>query len=304
MSLFTNSAESSQPMIVGLGTDLIDVARVEQKLRDDPGMINELFTPSEISYCEAKHRPAQHFAARFAAKEALLKALGTGWRDGLSWREIEIRHDEQGRPLMFLSGKVEELSRDRNVLHIHVSLAHTASQAAGERYSGILICTNIERVNASATSAPTKAVCRTSTGRWPRRNSATDPGTRSISAGTAAIAFARWATGREGALVGRLSGQGQDLHLRRSARLCGITWLYLRGPDCSRESASACSWIAFPSSMFRFWGFLRWGYCPAAVSAFREESLLTRLNNAGTTAIITQKKLPPVIARIRDQLPD
>lgn len=117
-------------MIVGLGTDLIDVDRVEQKLRDDPGLAEELFTPSEIRYCEGKHQPAQHFAARFAAKEALLKALGTGWRDGLSWREIEIHHDELGRPLMVLSGKVEELARDRNVLRIHVSLTHTASHAA------------------------------------------------------------------------------------------------------------------------------------------------------------------------------
>ena len=91
-------------MIVGLGSDLLDVARVEQKLREDSGLTQSLFTPLEIRYCEGKHHPARHYAARFAAKEALLKALGTGWRDGLSWREIEIRNDELGRPVMVLSG--------------------------------------------------------------------------------------------------------------------------------------------------------------------------------------------------------
>jgi len=117
-------------MIVGLGSDLLDVARVEQKLREDSGLAASLFTPLEIRYCEGKHHPAQHYAARFAAKEALLKALGTGWRDGLSWREIEIRRDELGRPVMVLSGCVEQLARERGVTRVHVSLTHTAAYAA------------------------------------------------------------------------------------------------------------------------------------------------------------------------------
>ena len=117
-------------MIVGLGSDLLDVARIEQKLREDSGLAASLFTPLEIHYCEGKHRPAQHYAARFAAKEALLKALGTGWRDGLSWREIEIRRDELGRPVMVLSGCVEQLARERGVTRVHVSLTHTAAYAA------------------------------------------------------------------------------------------------------------------------------------------------------------------------------
>jgi holo-[acyl-carrier protein] synthase len=117
-------------MIVGLGCDLLDVERVEQKLREDSGLAVSLFTPFEIAYCEGKHHPAQHFAARFAAKEALLKALGTGWRDGLSWREIEIRRDDLGRPVIALSGKVEQLAREQRVARVHVSLTHTAAYAA------------------------------------------------------------------------------------------------------------------------------------------------------------------------------
>lgn len=117
-------------MIVGLGSDLIDVARVEQKLGEDSALAESLFTPLEIRYCESKHHPARHYAARFAAKEALLKALGTGWRDGLSWREIEIRNDELGRPVMVLSGRVERLAKKQGVTRVHVSLTHTAAYAA------------------------------------------------------------------------------------------------------------------------------------------------------------------------------
>jgi len=117
-------------MIVGLGSDLLDVARVEQKLREDSGLAASLFTPPEIRYCESQRHPARHYAARFAAKEALLKALGTGWRDGLSWREIEIRRDELGRPVMVLSGCVEQLAREQGVTRVHVSLTHTAAYAA------------------------------------------------------------------------------------------------------------------------------------------------------------------------------
>jgi holo-[acyl-carrier protein] synthase len=117
-------------MIVGLGSDLLDVARVEQKLREDSNLVTSLFTPLEIAYCEGKHCPAEHYAARFAAKEALLKALGTGWRDGLSWREIEIQNDDLGRPVMVLSGRVEQLACQRNVVRVHVSLTHSATHAA------------------------------------------------------------------------------------------------------------------------------------------------------------------------------
>jgi holo-[acyl-carrier protein] synthase len=127
---FPNLFGCAYLMIVGLGTDLMDVARIAEKLRDDPGFSGELFTSAEIRYCEGKHSPAPHFAARFAAKEAFLKALGTGWRDGLSWREIEIGRDDFGRPLIALSGKAKELVRERNVARIHVTLTHTATQAA------------------------------------------------------------------------------------------------------------------------------------------------------------------------------
>lgn len=117
-------------MIVGLGYDLLDVARVEKMLGHDFGLAETLFTTSEIRYCREKRYPARHFAARFAAKEALLKALGTGYRNGVSWLHIEVRNDRQGRPGIVLHGKVEELAQTKNVARIHVSLTHTADYAA------------------------------------------------------------------------------------------------------------------------------------------------------------------------------
>ena len=77
-------------MIFGAGTDIIEVQRVEEKLIRTEHLKTKLFTPIEIAYCESKHRPALHFAARFAAKEAFLKAMGTGWSGGHQFSEVEV----------------------------------------------------------------------------------------------------------------------------------------------------------------------------------------------------------------------
>ncbi|MBP7870250.1 MAG: holo-ACP synthase, partial [Candidatus Saccharicenans sp.] len=77
-------------MIFGVGVDIIEVDRIEDKLSRTPGLKDKLYTPVEIGYCESKKFPAQHYAARFAAKEAFLKALGTGWSRGVKFSEIEI----------------------------------------------------------------------------------------------------------------------------------------------------------------------------------------------------------------------
>ncbi|RPH95706.1 holo-ACP synthase [candidate division KSB1 bacterium] len=117
-------------MIVGLGTDLMDVTRMEKQLQEDAGLISSLFTPAEIAYCEGKRYPAQHYAARFAAKESLFKALGTGYRDGLSWLEIEISHSNTGQPEIKLTGKVQEQAAKMGVNRVCLSMSHTRTHAA------------------------------------------------------------------------------------------------------------------------------------------------------------------------------
>jgi len=111
-------------LIFGVGTDIIEVKRVEEKLERTRGLKARLFTEGEIAYCGSKHRPAQHFAARFSAKEAFLKAMGTGWTGGHKFSEIEIVNDALGKPELKIHGKVEEFCRDHGITGMQVSLSH------------------------------------------------------------------------------------------------------------------------------------------------------------------------------------
>jgi len=111
-------------MIFGVGTDLIEVDRLA--ILSDKGRqyLESIFSDDEINYCENHGRKAEHLAARFAAKESFLKALGTGWRDGLSFGEIEIMNDELGKPLVRLHGKAKRRIEDLEIKHISISLSH------------------------------------------------------------------------------------------------------------------------------------------------------------------------------------
>jgi holo-[acyl-carrier protein] synthase len=117
-------------MILGIGTDLLDVARMAMELKEEGGGFrNTVFTPSEIEYCEAKRYPARHFAARFAAKEALFKALsGSASRD--FWREVEVVRTLDAPPQLLLHGRVKEAADRLGVTNILISLSHTDSLAA------------------------------------------------------------------------------------------------------------------------------------------------------------------------------
>jgi len=117
-------------MILGVGTDLLDVARMAKELQEEGGGFrNTVFTPSEIEYCEAKRYPARHFAARFAAKEALFKALaGSSSRD--FWREVEVTRAPGAPPRLLLHGSVKEAADRLGVKDILVSISHTDSLAA------------------------------------------------------------------------------------------------------------------------------------------------------------------------------
>lgn len=112
-------------MIYGTGTDLLEVERMAELAARGRAYLEALFTDREIAYCESKARPHEHYAARFAAKEAVLKALGTGWRDGLAFSEIEILNDELGRPQVRLHGKVKEFFDQQQISGCSLSLSHT-----------------------------------------------------------------------------------------------------------------------------------------------------------------------------------
>ncbi len=111
-------------MILGLGVDLVEVARMEKALARGERIVKRLFTPGEIEYCRRHKEPARHFAARFAAKEAGMKALGTGWSNGVGWQNFEVRLDPRGRPHLLMSGRAAELAKAMGATHTVVSLAH------------------------------------------------------------------------------------------------------------------------------------------------------------------------------------
>lgn len=111
-------------MIYGTGTDIIEVSRIQKAMERNIGFRDKIFTPDEIKYCEEKKNKYQHYAARFSAKEALLKAMGTGWRLGIRFADIEVYHDEFGKPLIRLTGKAKEHAIQEGLKKIHVSLSH------------------------------------------------------------------------------------------------------------------------------------------------------------------------------------
>ena len=116
-------------MIYGTGIDIIEVIRIQKVMERDIGFRDKIFTPGEIEYCETKKNKYQHYAARFSAKESFLKAIGTGWRYGIRFADIEVFHDELGKPYIRVSGKAEELISGLSISKIHVSLSHLKEMA-------------------------------------------------------------------------------------------------------------------------------------------------------------------------------
>ena len=118
-------------MIVGVGHDVFEVARMEDELqREGESLKDAVFTAGEVAYCEGKRYPARHFAARFAAKEAVFKALGADPSVGQRWCEVEICNEASGKPHVLLHGGTRGLAHDRGVDAVLLSLSHTAELAA------------------------------------------------------------------------------------------------------------------------------------------------------------------------------
>ena len=117
-------------MIIGTGVDICDVARIAESIsRFGDRFLQRVFTESEIRYCRTKRNSTERFAARFAAKEAAMKALGTGASSGVTWRSIEVAHAPGGRPVLRLSGSTSEIAQKLGVTRISLSVTHTESTA-------------------------------------------------------------------------------------------------------------------------------------------------------------------------------
>ena len=117
-------------MIFGVGIDLIEVERVAEKISKKSGFRELVFSGAEIDYCESKANKFEHYAARFAAKEAFFKALGTGWKNGTAFNEIEITNDERGKPVMSFLGNTSATITEMKFWKISVSLSHLKTMAS------------------------------------------------------------------------------------------------------------------------------------------------------------------------------
>ena len=120
-------------MIVGLGVDMTEVDRIEAAIaRHGRPFLERLFTPAEIAYCEKHRDRAERFAGRFAAKEAAMKALGTGWAQGVRWLDIEVVREPSGKPTLKLSGATRSIADRLGVKHIAVTITHDGNTALAE----------------------------------------------------------------------------------------------------------------------------------------------------------------------------
>jgi holo-[acyl-carrier protein] synthase len=116
--------------IVGTGIDIVECLRIAQMIeRHGELFIARVYTDAEIEYCTARKAATQHYSGRWAAKEAVLKALGTGWRRGISWRDIEIRNDRKGAPTVNLRAGARDVMEKAGIRRLHVSISHCRSFA-------------------------------------------------------------------------------------------------------------------------------------------------------------------------------
>ncbi|NOY12482.1 MAG: holo-ACP synthase [Deltaproteobacteria bacterium] len=115
--------------IVGIGTDLARIERFRRFLEPDNRVLSRVFSAGERQYALQMRDPAPHLAARFAAKEAFVKALGTGLRDGLSWQQVVVVRDQLGCPALQLTGRAAELLTERGAASTHLSYSHDGDYA-------------------------------------------------------------------------------------------------------------------------------------------------------------------------------
>lgn len=124
------SGPSGEPMIIATGVDLVELRRVERLLaKQRDRFLERVFTPGETEHCLRQTYPARSFGARFAAKEAAMKCLGTGWAKGVTFTQVEVVRVETGAVRIELSGRAAEVARELRIARIHLSLSHTDDHA-------------------------------------------------------------------------------------------------------------------------------------------------------------------------------
>jgi holo-[acyl-carrier protein] synthase len=120
-------------VIVSIGIDIIEVARIREVLLRTPRFVERVYTAAEREYCDSRGVvAAQHYAARFAAKEAALRAMQTGWRGGISWQDIEVSSRESGAPYLIFRGQVLEVFEKFGAAATHLSISHTSEHAIAQ----------------------------------------------------------------------------------------------------------------------------------------------------------------------------
>lgn len=120
-------------MIFGTGLDIIEIERIKTSIDRFSGKFEErIFTAEEIAYCRARSNPFPHFAGRFAAKEAVMKSLGTGMAEGIRWKDMEVLNLDSGKPELLLTGKGKDLADSKNIKRIHISISHDRNYAIAQ----------------------------------------------------------------------------------------------------------------------------------------------------------------------------
>ena len=116
--------------VIGIGTDIVECLRIAKMIeRHGELFLRRVYTPREVGYCSSRKAATQHYAGRWAAKEAVLKAIGTGWARGISWQDIEVRNDISGKPTIALAGGARRVCEELGIAEMHISISHCRSHA-------------------------------------------------------------------------------------------------------------------------------------------------------------------------------
>jgi holo-[acyl-carrier protein] synthase len=116
--------------IVGIGTDIVECLRIGRMIEKHGELfLTRVYTDREIRYCQERKRATEHFAGRWAAKEAILKCLGSGWRRGICWTDLEIRNEHSGRPRVLMCGAAKDLAQSLRISDILISISHCRAYA-------------------------------------------------------------------------------------------------------------------------------------------------------------------------------
>jgi holo-[acyl-carrier protein] synthase len=119
--------------VIGIGIDMVEVCRIEKAIgRHNGAFERRVFTDSELEYCNSKRRPGMHLAARFGVKEAVMKAFGTGWTGGVSWKDVEVLRGEKGRPEVALTGRLGEIADEMGGIETLISFSHDGGFAIAQ----------------------------------------------------------------------------------------------------------------------------------------------------------------------------